>query len=163
MIKTKLRTGLVLAAALLILSATARAQYLMENLGRGVVAIRQNATDVYVGWRLSGTDPSSVAFNLYRSTGGGPAIQLNAAPITESTNYVDTNADLTQSNAYFVRPVVGGVERAQSAAFTLPANAAVQQYLNVPLQIPAGGTTPDGVSYTYSANDASVGDLDGDG
>lgn len=36
-------------------------------------------------------------------------------------------------------------------------------YLDVPIQIPAGGTTPDGVSYTYSANDASVGDLDGDG
>nr|GEZ34451.1 hypothetical protein [Tanacetum cinerariifolium] len=28
---------------------------------------------------------------------------------------------------------------------------------------PAGGTTPDGVAYTYSANDASVGDVDGDG
>ena len=46
MLKINLRMGLVLAAALLILSTTARAQYLMENLGRGVVAIRQNATDV---------------------------------------------------------------------------------------------------------------------
>ncbi|MDT5269876.1 MAG: hypothetical protein QOH49_2062 [Acidobacteriota bacterium] len=161
--KMNLRMGLVLAAMLLILSTTARAQYLMENLGRGVVAIRQNATDVYVGWRLFGTDPSGVAFNLYRSTGGGPALQLNGAPITDSTNFVDTGADLTQSNAYYVRPVVNGVERAPSAAFTLPANVATQQYLNVPLQIPAGGTTPDGVAYTYSANDASVGDVDGDG
>jgi rhamnogalacturonan endolyase len=33
----------------------------------------------------------------------------------------------------------------------------------VPIQRPAGGTTPDGVAYTYSANDVSVGDLDGDG
>ena len=163
MLKINLRMGLVLAAALLILSTTARAQYLMENLGRGVVAIRQNATDVYVGWRMLGTDASTVSFNLYRSTGGGPAIQLNAAPVTDSTNFVDTNADLTQSNAYYVRPVVNGVERAPSDAFTLPANAGVQQYLNVPLQIPAGGTTPDGVSYTYTANDASVGDVDGDG
>ncbi|HEX7317233.1 MAG TPA: Ig-like domain-containing protein [Pyrinomonadaceae bacterium] len=163
MFKKNLRTGLVLAAALLIISTTARAQYLMENLGRGVVAIRQNSTDVYVGWRLSGTDSASVAFNLYRSTGGGPAIQLNGAPITDSTNFIDTSADLTQSNSYFVRPVVNGTERAPSAAFTLPANAAVQQYLNVPLQIPTGGTSPDGVAYTYSANDASVGDLDGDG
>jgi rhamnogalacturonan endolyase len=163
MLKTNLRTGLILAAALLILSATARAQYLMENLGRGVVAIRQNATDVYVGWRLSGTDASDVSFNLYRSTGGGLAVQLNAGSITDSTNFVDTGADLTQSNAYFVRPVVGGVEGEPSAAFTLPANAPAQQYLNIPLQIPAGGTTPDGVAYTYHANDASVGDLDGDG
>ena len=36
-------------------------------------------------------------------------------------------------------------------------------FLDVPLQVPAGGTTPDGVAYTYSANDASVGDVDGDG
>src|SRR6185312_7678547 len=38
-----------------------------------------------------------------------------------------------------------------------------QNYLDVPISPPAGGTTPDGVSYTYSPNDASVGDLDGDG
>ncbi|MEO0055108.1 MAG: hypothetical protein RLZZ50_1055, partial [Verrucomicrobiota bacterium] len=42
-------------------------------------------------------------------------------------------------------------------------NAATQQYLNIPLQIPAGGTTPDGVAYTYAANDAAPADLDGDG
>ncbi len=162
--KKKVNLSIALAAGILLLCAHgARAQYLMENLGRGVVAVRQSATDVYVGWRMLGTDSSDIAFNLYRSTGGGPAVILNGAPITDSTNFVDTGADLSQSNTYFVRPVVGGVERAASAAYTLPANAPTQQYLNVPLQIPPGGTTPDGVAYTYSANDASVGDLDGDG
>src|ERR1044072_2590500 len=163
MLKKNLKTGLLFVAALLVLTTTAQAQYLMEKLGRGVVAVRQNSTDVYVGWRLLGTDPSDVAFNLYRSTGGGPAIPLNGAPIPARTNFVDTNADLTQTNAYYVRPVVNGVERTPSAAFTLAANATTQQYLNIPLQIPVGGTTPDGLSYTYTANDASVGDLDGDG
>ena len=163
MLKKNLRTGLILAAALFLFAGVARAQYLMENLGRGVVAVRQNASDVYVGWRLLGTDPSTVAFNLYRSTGGGPAVQLNAAPVTDTTNFIDTTADLTQPNSYFVRPVVNGVERAPSSAFTLAANGPAQQYLNIPLQIPAGGTSPDGVSYTYTANDASVGDVDGDG
>ncbi len=33
----------------------------------------------------------------------------------------------------------------------------------MPISPPAGGTTPDGVAYTYAANDASVGDVDGDG
>ena len=33
----------------------------------------------------------------------------------------------------------------------------------MPLQIPAGGVTPAGESYTYSANDTSAADLDGDG
>ena len=53
--------------------------------------------------------------------------------------------------------------RAASAAFTLPANAPTRQYLEIPLQIPGGGTTPSGENYTYTANDLSVGDLDGDG
>ena len=45
---------------------------LMENLGRGVVALRTSATQVLVSWRVLGTDPSDIAFNLYRSTNGGP-------------------------------------------------------------------------------------------
>ncbi len=162
MLTNKTKTFLAIVTMLLFVGA-AQAQYLMENLGRGLVAMRQSSTQVYVGWRLLGTDASDVAFNLYRSTGGGPVVQLNVAPITDSTNYLDTSADLSQSNSYFVRPIVNGVEVAASAAYTLPANAAIQQYLNVPLQIPAGGTTPDNVTYTYSANDASVGDVDGDG
>src|SRR5215207_11265088 len=69
---------------------------LMENLGRALVAMRrpQNNAEVYVGWRLLGTDPSGVAFNLYRSTGGGEAVKLNSDPITATTDFVDTGADL---------------------------------------------------------------------
>ncbi len=77
------------------------AQRVMENLGRGAVAVRTSDA-VYVGWRLLGSDPSGIAFNVYRD-----AERLNAEPLT--------------------------------------------------------GTTPDGARYTYSANDGSVGDLDGDG
>src|SRR5204863_8165747 len=77
--------------------------------------------------------------------------------------YVDSSADLSQAQAYSVRPTVNGEEQAASATFTLPANAPTQQFISVPLQIPSGGTTLDGVSFTYSANDCSVGDLDGDG
>jgi rhamnogalacturonan endolyase len=148
---------------MLVFANLAKAQYLMENLGRGVVAIRQNSTDVYVGWRLLGTDASNVTFNLYRSTGGGPAVQVNPSPISDSTNFIDVGADLAQPNVYFVRPVVSGIEGDPSATFTLPAAAPVQQYLNVPLQIPPGGVTPAGESYTYTANDSSIGDVDGDG
>lgn len=148
---------------LLIFANFAKAQYLMENLGRGVVAIRQNPTDVYISWRFLGTDSSNVSFNVYRSTNGGTATLLNKSPITDSTNFIDSTADLTQTNAYSVTPVLNNVEQTPSSAFTLPANAAEQQYLNIPLQIPAGSTTPAGDSYTYQANDASVGDLDGDG
>jgi hypothetical protein len=75
----------------------------MENLGRGLVALRTSSTQVMVSWRVLGTDPPDVAFNLYRSTGGGPSQLLNAAPLSATTQFVDATADLTQSNTYFVQ------------------------------------------------------------
>ena len=135
----------------------------MENLDRGIVAINQGGGQVYVGWRLLGIDPSGIAFNLYRSTGGGAAVKLNSTPITQTTDYVNTGVNTALSNSYYVRPVIGGVEQAPSETFTLAANAAAQQYLSIPLNIPAPVVTANGVTHTYSANDASVGDLDGDG
>lgn len=131
---------------------------LMENLDRGVVAVRSGAAESFVSWRLLGTEAPGTEFNLYRSTGGGPATLLNGAPLAAGTNFTDTTADLSQANSYFVRAVVAGMEQADSAAFTLPANAPMHQYLRVPLQRPA-----DGPGYTYSPNDSSVGDVDGDG
>ena len=38
-----------------------------------------------------------------------------------------------------------------------------QAYVDLPLRKPADGVTPAGEAYTYSANDMSVGDVDGDG
>lgn len=139
-----------------------RAQYQLENLGRGVVAVR-TGSNVYVGWRLLGSDASAVGFNVYRSTNGGTAVKLNATPLATTTDYVDTTANLTQSNVYFVKPVLGGVEQTQSTSAALAANAASNQYLSIPLQIPAGGTMPDATTFTYSVGDCSAADLDGDG
>jgi rhamnogalacturonan endolyase len=144
----------------------------MERLDRGIIAMR-TGPQIYVGWRMLGSDPADVAFNLYRSTGGGGAVKLNGTPLTETTDFVDTTADISQSNTYFVRPLIDGVEQAPSESYTLAAYTSIQQYLNVPLQIPQGGTVPlppgtltppsGTLNYTYTANDASVGDLDGDG
>lgn len=141
---------------------------LVENLGRGVIALKTGDTSIYVGWRLLGTDPAYVAFNLYRSTGGAAPVRLNASPLTTTTDYTDASADVTQANAYTVRPVLHGIELAPSDAFTVRANAAVLPYLEVPLQRPPGGDVevPAGnptQAVTYSPNDASVADLDGDG
>jgi hypothetical protein len=148
----------------------------MEHLDRGVIALRTGTSSGYIGWRMLGTDPPDVAFNLYRSADGGEPVRLNAAPLTQTTDFVDTAStgfNAAVPNRYFVRPVLGGVERATSESFMLPAGAPTRQYLNVPLQRPPGGTVslppgtqtpPSGtLSYTYNANDASVSDLDGDG
>lgn len=160
----------ILAASLCLLLpvSQAHARRVTENLGRGVIAARTSITSVYVGWRVLAIDPTNVGYNLYRSTGGAPAVKLNSSPLTTTTDYVDSTANLTLSNAYTVRAVIGGVEQPTSAPFTLAANAALQQYLDVPLQIPPGGTAnwcPGGAAsaYTYNANDGSIADLDGDG
>lgn len=129
----------------------------MENLDRGMVAVYKGGTQVYVGWRMLGTDPSDISFNLYRN---GTQI---ASSITGSTNYTDTSGSL--SSTYQVASVIGGVEQDISE----PVGVWGQQYLTVPLQRPVGGSVPhpdnfdEFEDYTYSPNDASVGDLDGDG
>ncbi|MFT0802245.1 rhamnogalacturonan lyase [Bacillus swezeyi] len=123
----------------------------MESLTRGLVAVK-TGNGVFVSWRLLGTEPSSVSFNVYRN-----GRKLNNSPITSSTNYQDAGGDTNAS--YDVRAVLNGREQAPSETVGVWG----ENYKSVPLQKPAGGKTPDGVSYTYSANDASVGDLDGDG
>jgi len=140
--------------------APATGFYHMERLVRGVVAVRV-AGGNYVGWRMFGyeysaTNPTNVSYNVYRD---GTRI----AGVTDSTNYLDASGTATSS--YTVRPVIAGAEGADSEAATPWA----QQYLRVPLQVPPGGNMPASCTltpneaYTYSANDASVGDVDGDG
>ncbi|WP_398875247.1 rhamnogalacturonan lyase [Streptomyces prunicolor] len=129
-------------------AATARQ---VEALDRGVVSVHTDSGNL-VSWRWLGTDPDDVSFNVYRA-----GTKVNSAPISGSTNYFHAGAPAQAD--YTVRAIVGGTEQADSVH-------AIQfrtGYKDVPITPPAGGTTPDGVAYTYEANDASVGDLDGDG
>ncbi len=170
-----MKRGMALVAVLACLigfSAAAAAPnagaYQVENLGRGVVALRTGDASVYVGWRLLGTDPAGLAFNLYRSTAGGAPVKLNSAPLTTTTDFVDSTADPALAHAYSVRPVLQGVELEVGRSFSIPSNGAVLPYIEVPLQRPPGGNVevPEGnptQAVTFSPNDASVADLDGDG
>jgi len=115
----------------------------MERLDRGLISVRSGSGNL-VSWRWLAADPADVGFNVYRG-----ATKVNATPVTASTNYLDAGA--AAGAAYTVRAVVGGVEQAASGAALNFANG----YLDVPIQNPS--------SSAYAANDASVGDLDGDG
>ena len=148
-----LMAGLLAAAGLVAAGQTSHAATARqaEALDRGVVSVHTDSGNL-VSWRWLGTDPDSVSFNIYRA-----GTKVNASPVTGSTNYFHTGAPATAD--YTVRAVVDGTEQGDSVH-------AVQfraGYKDVPITPPAGGTTPDGVAYTYEANDASVGDLDGDG
>jgi rhamnogalacturonan endolyase len=58
----------VVPAALCSSSLAAPAPRPMEHLSRGVIAIHQPDGRVAVSWRLLGSDPEGVAFNLYRKS-----------------------------------------------------------------------------------------------
>jgi len=125
----------------------------MENLGRGVVAVRKSSKEVFISWRLLGLDPAGIQFNLYRSANGAEPVKLNGTPLSDGCNDTDSTANLAQPNAYHVRPVIGGVEQAASAAYTLAANATVEQLIRIPLKAP----------HDRKVHHCWVGDFDGDG
>ena len=129
----------------------------VERLGRGAVAVRTSPDTVMVGWRYLSSDPLRVAFNVYRD-----GERLTPEPVAVSTQFFDPNAS-TRAARYEVRPVVDGRELPDGrGACVLPADAPCG-YLEIPLQQPESQLMPDGSSCSYVANDASAGDVDGDG
>src|SRR5882672_12908867 len=89
---------------LFVLSLQAGAQRQMEYLDRGLYAVNEGNGKVFISWRLQGNEPAELSFNLYRTT-GTKTIKLNHEPLTKGTNFLDTAADTTQSNTYFVKAI----------------------------------------------------------
>src|SRR5436190_14744297 len=144
----KIKTAITQLSFFFALAASA--QRPMQYLDRGLVATPDNNGDVFISWRLLGTEDYKQGFNLYKTTNGKTA-RLNKTSIIATTNFVDRKIDSTQSFRYTVKAIINGKEEKQGASFNYAAHA--KPYLSIPLQTPAG----------YSANDASVGDMDGDG
>ncbi len=158
----KIRSA-VLAAVLLLTTAGAggpasagppgRSGPQLERLDRGLVAVA-TGTGVFLSWRLlageatghNATGLTGVNFRVYRD--GRPI-----AVVTDSTNYLDASGAGT--SVYRVAPVSGG----KSAT----ARPWAQNYHDLKLNRPADGVTGAGEAYSYTANDMSVGDVDGDG
>lgn len=135
--------------SLLLLSMQSIAQRRLEFLNRGVYAINEGKGKVFVSWRLLGTEPQNQAFNLYR-TMDGKQVKLNQTPLIKGTNYEDAGADTSKAITYTVKAIINTKEAA-AETFTLQPNS--RPYMSIPLQTPAG----------YTPNDASAGDVDGDG
>lgn len=141
----------------------------MEYLDRGVVAVKISG-GVFISWRIFGNDDKNVEFNLYRNDA-----KINTTPIKGISNYTDASGKAT--DMYKVEAVLSG----QTLDTSKPCEPWGQQYLTVQLNQPAAGVTPpsyfdnrsssgrirepypDGEAYTYTPNDISVADLDGDG
>ena len=148
----------VALVALLAAASPALAQRQMEKLGRGVVVLHYTSAQGYLSWRLLVTDPETIGFNVYRSANGGAGVKLNTGVITNTTDFFDTTANFTVSNAWYVVPVLNNIEQTPSAPYGLAANSPTRQYIPLPLQPVAGGLYPP-----YDVKFCWVGDFDGDG
>lgn len=130
----------------------------LEDLDRGVVALASPDGGVFVSWRLLATEVTGSSdsgmigadFAVYR---GAEQVGI----VTDSTNLHDPEG--SPGDEYRVVPLIDGEPGEPSA----PATASADAFETLPLQKPADGVTPAGEAYTYSANDMSVGDMDGDG
>lgn len=57
------------------------AQRQMDNLDRGMVALHCGQDSVHNGWRLLGTEPAGITFNVSRKTGEERALTLTKVPL----------------------------------------------------------------------------------
>ena len=148
----------VLAVGLAVPSFAAPRQ--MENLTRGLV-VSNVGSGVLVSWRLLGTDDPATEFNLYRDGSKIASIAKNAG-----TNYLDKSGKTTSK--YEVAAVVDGKEQAKSPVSlvldkTVSNSGNSFPYKTLKLEVPAAQTMPNGEKCTYTPNDMSAADLDGDG
>ena len=125
------------------------AQRQMETLDRGLVAV-QTADGVFASWRIDGTEYYDTQYNLYRD-----GTRVNPEPLDVS-NFTDAGGSL--SSTYTVRAVVRGVEQDDSK----PAKVWNQQYMEIPMGKIYSRRGTD-ITASYSLNDATAADLDGDG
>ncbi len=119
----------------------------MEKLDRGLVVIPYNLFGGhFVSWRLLGTDDANTTFELLKN---GESVKSNI--------YQTTSVRLTGGKATDKYQVV--TYRHGKVIETTPeVSPWSKYYLEVKLDKPA-----DGQDYSYSPNDCSVGDVDGDG
>lgn len=108
-----------------------------------------------ISWRLLKTDPSNVAFDIYKSVDGETEIKLNEEPIFYTTSWVDADIDISKTNVYRVTLA----NQAETLCdYTFTSEMAEKFYHEIKLNM----NVPD-ASITYSPDDIQLGDLDGDG
>lgn len=163
-------------------NAATRYTRVMEYIDRGLIAIPKSYNDeakgMYLSWRLLGTESlENTTFDIYKN---GAILVSNY----NGTNYTDTTNTNGSDTTAVYKVVVSGAGLTES---DLPANTILvngQQvsltmtggyesssysesncygYFDIPLNVPADVTDSLAGSYSYTANDCSVGDVDGDG
>src|SRR5690606_10475311 len=122
-----------------------------ESLNRGLTLARiQEGGATHISWRLLKTDEEDVAFNVYRSV-NGKETKLNKKPITETTDFLDTQIDA--DNALYWVEAIQGRGRSLSEKKSLPRNIGGEaNYHSIKLK-----------DSSVTAGRVAVADLNGDG
>lgn len=158
----------------------------MEEINRGLIAVKttkdtrgQTVDGIYLSWRLLGDESlTNQAFDIYRD-----GVKIHTTGAHDATCYIDTAGTATSqykvskagvlpfgekavtpiATNYYAKPSEVGNGNSLKNSFT---------YIDIPIERPADEKSLGGdMSYYYNldknheggANDASVGDLDGDG
>ena len=131
----------------------------MEKLDRGTVAVKTNG-GVYLSWRLLGTESlTNQAFDIYRDSE-----KIYTTGEHDATCYTDSKG--TADNKYTVVPKGEAIDKTETVdvwTTNTTYKGRSVAYKDIAFKVPDGGKTPTDEEYTYTANDMSVGDLDGDG
>jgi rhamnogalacturonan endolyase len=123
----------------------------MEKLDRGGVLIKRPGTSTtayFLSWRLLGTDDENTTFTLLR----------NGQPYANGKVYTNTTGVnvLCSSTQYFQIVTLKNGEPVETSEPIYPWG---KSSLEISLEVPPKGTNGG----TYTPNDCSVGDVDGDG
>ncbi len=123
-----------------------------EKIDRGVVAIANGESQVYVGWRLLVNDHQDIAFNIYRSDVGFSKYEkINEMPVVNTTDFLDNTVKPGRGYRYRIKKVINGKEEnapGEAYVFTLSEK---KPYISIKLRD------------EIKAKRIAVGDLDGDG
>lgn len=130
--------------------------YSGEKLSRGLIGI-PTEEGMYFSWRMTLEEAAGLQFDLYRSSNGGAEVKLNKEPIDRTSDFLDRTVDYTVDNRWTLKATTGEV-----ATWTRLKGEERNPYLSIPICKPEDGEIA-GEPFTYTANDCSVGDLDGDG
>lgn len=126
-----------------------------EFLNRGFVQIRESGAACFLSWRMLPEDNEHTSFKVLKIKNADATI-TEGKPIRNATSV--RMSGLLSAYSYKLVTLQDGMP----VDTITPTELSNVGYHLLDLDLPAGGTNASG-SYTYTPNDCSVGDVDGDG
>ena len=167
---TKTRTYMMFMLAILAAGATAQTANLHERAMWGAIngvknasldSYQQHTGKVLITWRMLPDDDAQTAFDLYRKVGSGMETRISSKPILATCFQHDALTNVSGDVHY--RLTYAG-DNTTIASYTMPREQmnGQQPYISIPL-MDTKDVYDDTDKVVYTANDVSIGDLDGDG